>query len=203
MNNMEHPPELPVASASMRGMRGWQIALLLAVIGLVALFALGLRNDPKRIPSPLMSRPAPDFTLDALDGGAPVRLSAHAGKWVLVNFWGSWCVSCVAEHPYLIRLSRQVRQREDFRMIGVAFKDNRSSALAFLDRHGHPEYRHGFDPEQRTAIDWGVYGAPESYLVDPAGIIRVKHAGPLYDGPPGESWFERVALPLMEGRQQP
>ncbi|MEO5334889.1 MAG: DsbE family thiol:disulfide interchange protein [Magnetococcus sp. YQC-5] len=172
----------------------WKIVLLGVVLGILILFALGLENDPRNIPSPLVNRPASDFSAPALDGGAPVTLSAHRGKWVLVNFWGSWCVSCIAEHPYLLELANKVKARQDFVIIGVDFRDTPEAARAFLARHGVPGYRHAQDPEQKIAIDWGVYGAPESYLVDPTGTIRMKHTGPLYPG-----WFEKRALPLMEG----
>ncbi|MBF0625436.1 MAG: DsbE family thiol:disulfide interchange protein [Magnetococcales bacterium] len=171
---------------------GWKLTLLGVVAGILFLFALGLNNDPRHIPSPLVDRPAPDFAGPALDGGDPLTLSALRGRWVLVNFWGSWCVSCVAEHPYLLELDRQTRSRNDFVILGVDFKDTVDGGRAFLARHGTPSYRHVVDPEQKIAIDWGVFGAPESFLVDPEGRIRLKHVGPLYRG-----WFERVALPLM------
>lgn len=172
----------------------WKVVLLGMVAALLGLFALGLGNDPREIPSPLVNRPAPALEGMALDGSGPVSLAAHRGKWVLVNFWGSWCVSCVAEHPYLVELARATRGRADFVMVGVDFKDNDDAAKAFLARHGDPGYRHVVDPEQRIAIDWGVYGAPESFLVDPVGTIRLKHPGPLFPG-----WFEKRALPLMQG----
>ncbi|MBF0180910.1 MAG: DsbE family thiol:disulfide interchange protein [Magnetococcales bacterium] len=176
----------------------WKIILLGAVMAILGLFALGLDNDPRNIPSPLVNRPASDFTAPALHGGPPVQLSALRGKWVLVNFWGSWCVSCVAEHPYLVELAKKVKNRPDFVMIGVDFRDTPEAARDFLARHGNPGYPHAMDPEQKIAIDWGVYGAPESYLVDPNGTIRMKHTGPLFPG-----WFEARALPLMEGGKKP
>ena len=174
----------------------WQVTLLLVVVGILGLFALGLNHDPRAIPSPLINRPAHDFTAKALDGNGMVSLAEHRGKWVLVNFWGSWCVSCVAEHPYLIALAAKTRNRDDFVIIGVDFKDTERGAKRFLARHGNPGYRHAFDPKQKIAIDWGVYGAPESYLVNPQGIIRLKQTGPLYSG-----WFEKMALPLIEGKK--
>lgn len=172
----------------------WKIVLLGAVLAILMLFALGLENDPRNIPSPLVNRPASDFSAPALEGGQPVKLSAYRGKWVLVNFWGSWCISCIAEHPYLMELSAKVKSRTDFVMLGVDFRDTPEAARAFLAQHGNPGYPHVQDPDQKIAIDWGVYGAPESYLVDPTGTIRMKHTGPLFSG-----WFELRALPLMEG----
>ncbi|MEO5340681.1 MAG: DsbE family thiol:disulfide interchange protein [Magnetococcus sp. MYC-9] len=173
----------------------WQGILLLTVIAILALFALGLHNDPKIIPSPLVNRPAPPFATLDLEG-KPISLAEQQGKWVLVNFWGSWCVSCVAEHPYLIALANKTRSRSDFVILGVDFKDTEQGAKQFLARHGDPGYRHAFDPKQKIAIDWGVYGAPESYLVDPQGRIRLKQTGPLHAG-----WFEQVALPLMQAEK--
>ncbi len=170
----------------------WKGILLLTVVAILVLFALGLHNDPRRIPSPLVNRPAHDFATTDLDG-KPISLAEQRGKWVLVNFWGSWCVSCVAEHPYLVELAKQTQPRTDFVIIGVDFRDTEQGARLFLARHGNPGYRQAFDPGQKIAIDWGVYGAPESYLVDPSGMIRIKQTGPLYPG-----WFEQVALPLIQ-----
>ena len=174
----------------------WKITLLSAVAAILGLFALGLSNDPRNIPSPLVNRPAPELEADALDGRGQVTLAEHRGRWVLVNFWGSWCVSCIAEHPYLMELAKISRDRKDFIILGVDFKDSRQGAKRFLARHGDPGYRHAFDPKQNIAIRWGVYGAPESYLVDPQGTIRIKHTGPLYPG-----WFEKTALPLIQGKK--
>ncbi|MBF0448040.1 MAG: DsbE family thiol:disulfide interchange protein [Magnetococcales bacterium] len=173
----------------------WKIVLLLCIVVILALFAGGLSNDPRDIPSPLVNKPATNFVAPALDGDGPISLEEHRGKWVLVNFWGSWCVSCVAEHPYLIKLAKTARSRDDFVIIGVDFRDTIEGAQFFLRRHGDPGYRHAIDPKQKIAIGWGVYGAPESYLVDPDGTIVLKHTGPLYPG-----WFERVALPHIEKR---
>ena len=173
----------------------WQVSLLLVVTAILALFALGLQNDPSAIPSPLVNQPAPNFSVEALDGEGLVTLAEHKGQWVLVNFWGSWCVSCVAEHPHLLALAKQTRDRKDFVIIGVDFKDTLEGGKQFLEYHGDPGYRHAFDPKQKIAIDWGVYGAPESFLVDPQGTIRFKHTGPIYSG-----WLEEKVLPLMQGK---
>ncbi|MBF0161737.1 MAG: DsbE family thiol:disulfide interchange protein [Magnetococcales bacterium] len=174
----------------------WKGILLLAIMAILTLFALGLGNDPRVIPSPLINRPASPFTATDLDD-QPIALADYRGKWVLVNFWGSWCVSCVAEHPYLLELAKKVRDRNDFVLVGVDFRDSKEGAKRFLARHGNPGYRHVFDPGQKIAIDWGVYGAPESYLVDPQGMIRLKQTGPLYPG-----WFEKMALPIMQSSQK-
>ncbi|NGZ29505.1 MAG: DsbE family thiol:disulfide interchange protein, partial [Magnetococcales bacterium] len=168
------------------------LILLVAVVGILVLFGLGLGNDPRHIPSPLVGQPAPEIRGDNLGGGDQVVLSSYRGRWVMVNFWGSWCVSCISEHPHLIQLYAKVRNRKDFAIIGVDFKDTVAGARAFLARHGDPGYPQAFDPGQKVAIDWGVYGAPESFLVDPQGIVRYKQTGPIYEG-----WFEKVVVPLM------
>lgn len=174
------------------GKNWWKVVLLASVAGILVLFALGLNHDPHWIPSPLVDRPAPDFTAPALDDGTPITLSGFKGKWVIVNFWGSWCVSCVSEHPYLLQLAHEIKQFPEIVMIGVDFKDNADSGRRFLARHGNTGYRHALDPDQKIAIDWGVYGAPETYLVDPQGIVRYKQTGPLH-----ERWLEQVILPRV------
>ncbi|MBF0147975.1 MAG: DsbE family thiol:disulfide interchange protein [Magnetococcales bacterium] len=171
----------------------WKVILLSVVVIILVLFALGLENDPRNIPSPLVGRPAPLFSAPALDDGPPIVMESFRGRWLLVNFWGSWCGSCVREHSYLIELARKTATRNDFVMIGVDFKDTKEGGRSFLASLGNPGYRHVFDPDQKVAIDWGVYGAPETYLVDPTGIVRHKQVGPLFDG-----WFEQIALPIME-----
>jgi cytochrome c biogenesis protein CcmG/thiol:disulfide interchange protein DsbE len=93
---------------------------------------------------------------------------------VLVNFFASWCLPCVAEHPMLVRLSRA-----GVPVHGIAYKDKPADALAFLKRHGNPYTRLGVDEPGRVAIDWGVYGVPETYLIDPRGVIRWRYAGPI------------------------
>lgn len=171
----------------------WKIILLMAIMTILGLFALGLNNDPHTIPSPLIGRTASPFNAPTLDNGPNINLESLRGQWVLINFWGSWCGSCRHEHPYLMQLAEKTRNRPDFVMIGVDFKDTRSGAQHFLQTLGDPGYRQVFDPDQRIAIDWGVYGAPETYVIDPNGIIRYKQVGPLFEG-----WFEKSVLPMME-----
>ncbi|MBF0421967.1 MAG: DsbE family thiol:disulfide interchange protein [Magnetococcales bacterium] len=175
----------------------WKIVLLAAVLFILGLFASGLGNDSRNIPSPLIGRPASVFHAPALDDGPEISLESFRGRWVLVNFWGSWCVSCRHEHPYLLQLAKNTAKRSDFVMLGVDFKDTREGAKGFLQALGDPGYRQAFDPDQTIAIDWGVYGAPETYLVDPQGVVRYKQVGPLFNG-----WFEKIALPLMEPKHE-
>ena len=134
--------------------------------------------DPKGVPSALIGKPPPDFTLAPLEGAERPGLASTDLKGlarpVLVNFFASWCAPCVAEHPYLVKL-----QRQGVPLLGVAYKDKPADSLAFLKRHGNPYQRIGVDQPGRVAIDWGLYGVPETYLIDKAGLIRWRWAGPL------------------------
>ena len=135
--------------------------------------------NPTGVPSVLIGRSAPDFSLPPLEGAdrpglAAADLRGPLPRPVLVNFWASWCVPCVAEHPQLMRLSR-----EGIPVLGINYKDKKADALAFLARRGDPFTRLGVDEPGRVAIDWGVYGVPESYLIDRQGIIRWRYAGPI------------------------
>lgn len=135
--------------------------------------------NPRGVPSALIGRGAPDFALPALEGADLPALSAADLRGplpspVVVNFWASWCVPCIVEHPQLMRLSR-----EGIPVLGINYKDRPADAAAFLTRHGNPFRRLGRDEPGRVAIDWGVYGVPETYLIDRQGIIRWRYAGPL------------------------
>ncbi|MEO3471252.1 DsbE family thiol:disulfide interchange protein [Roseomonas sp. CAU 1739] len=135
--------------------------------------------NPRGVPSVLIGRGAPDFTLPPLEASGLPTVSAAdlRGPFpgpVLVNFWASWCVPCIVEHPQLMRL-----KREGIPVFGVNYKDKPADAAAFLTRHGNPFSRLGVDEPGRVAIDWGVYGVPETYLIDRQGIIRWRYAGPM------------------------
>jgi cytochrome c biogenesis protein CcmG/thiol:disulfide interchange protein DsbE len=162
--------------------------LLLAPLGVAAGAGVGfyamLRGmgtgsyNPRGVPSALIGKPPPDFTLPPLEGAERPALAATdlrgAGRPVLVNFFASWCMPCVVEHPMLMRLSR-----EGVPVFGVAYKDKPEDSQGFLRRHGNPYARLGVDQPGRVAIDWGLYGVPETYLIDKDGIIRWRWAGPL------------------------
>lgn len=163
-------------------------ALLLAPLGVavaggVGFYAMlrGLRTgeyDPRGVPSALLGKVPPEFSLPPLDGaGRPALASADlrgAGRPVLVNFFASWCGPCIVEHPQLMRLARN-----GVPVLGVAYKDKPADSLGFLRRHGNPYARIGVDEPGRVAIDWGAYGVPETYLIDKAGLIRWRWAGPV------------------------
>jgi cytochrome c biogenesis protein CcmG/thiol:disulfide interchange protein DsbE len=152
-----------------------------ACLGFYALLrGLGTGSyNPRGVPSALIGRPVPDFALPPLEGAELPALGAADLRGglaapVLVNFWASWCVPCVVEHPMLMRLSR-----EGVPVFGVNYKDRAEDARGFLNRHGNPYARLGVDESGRVAIDWGLYGVPETYLVDRAGVVRWRWAGPI------------------------
>jgi cytochrome c biogenesis protein CcmG/thiol:disulfide interchange protein DsbE len=165
--------------------RRWMLYVPLAVsAGAMAGFYAMLRGlgtggyDPRGVPSALIGQRVPDFTLPPVEGSPVPALAASdlrgLDRPVLVNFWASWCVPCVVEHPVLMRLSRAGTP-----IFGINYKDRPADAQAFLTRHGNPFAKLGADLPGRVAIDWGVYGVPETYLVDRTGVIRWRWAGPL------------------------
>lgn len=135
--------------------------------------------DPRGVPSALLGRAPPDFALPPLEAsGLPALgiadLRPPLPTPVVVNFWASWCVPCIVEHPHLMRLAR-----DGVAVLGINYKDRPADAAAFLQRHGNPFRKLGRDEPGRTAIDWGVYGVPETYLIDRQGLIRWRFAGPI------------------------
>lgn len=149
---------------------------------LAALLAAGvwMSRKPNRdaLPSPLIGKPAPAFALPVLhDPTYTVKLSDLRGQPFLMNVWGSWCVECRVEHPVLTKFAETKRVR----VVGYNWKDEPADALRWLEQFGNPFMVVLSDVEGRTALDWGVYGAPETFLVDGKGIVRWKHVGPLTD----------------------
>jgi len=149
---------------------------------LVVLLAAGvwLTRQPNReaLPSPLIGKPAPAFSLPVLH--EPGRLLSSAelrGAPYVLNVWGSWCPGCRDEHPVLTRFAETRRVR----VLGYNWKDEHADALRWLEQFGNPYWMVVVDYEGRTAIDWGIYGAPETFLVDGDGVVRWKHVGPLTD----------------------
>lgn len=153
---------------------------LAAFAVLVALLSAGVwlsRNpDREALPSPLIGQPAPPFALPQLqDPGRTLSSDDLRGAPYVLNVWGSWCPECRVEHPVLTALAETGRVR----VVGYNWKDERDDALRWLDQFGNPYWAVVADLEGRTAIDWGVYGAPETFLVDGDGIVRWKHVGPV------------------------
>jgi cytochrome c biogenesis protein CcmG, thiol:disulfide interchange protein DsbE len=178
------------------------MALLPVVVfaGLAVLFVIGLRQeDPSRVPSVLIGKPAPEFDLPPLEGlnrqGAPVPGFATGdlqGQVTLVNIWASWCGPCRDEHPHLMALS----EVEGVRIFGINYKDEPANARRFLGALGMPYEAVGVDPEGRTFVDWGAYGVPETFVVDGAGVIRHKYIGPITS-----KALNETILPMIEDLQ--
>ena len=152
------------------------------------------RNGSKIIVSPLLGKSAPAFTLPKLiDVGQQYQGSALRGGWHLVNVWGTWCVECRAEHATLL----QIKQQGRVPIVGIDWKDDDTAAVAWLAQLGNPYETVVADRDGRVAIDWGVYGAPESFLVDPQGIVVEKQTGAMTM----DDWQSRFLPHLAAGRQ--
>ena len=151
----------------------------LAFLVVVGFLLVGLGRNPSEIPSPLIGKPAPGWALPGLPAGenSLLRSEALAGEPYLLNVWASWCAPCLQEHPQLIALA----QRKLVPIVGINYKDRPEDARAWLARHGNPFTHVVADRDGRTAIDFGVYGVPETFLVDGKGVIRFKHIGALTD----------------------
>jgi len=151
-----------------------KLLLPIAFFGLAAVLYFGLFRDPREVPSPLIGKPAPAFTLSLLDkAGATFSPADMKGKVWLLNVWASWCPNCKDEHPDLMELKRN----NVVPIVGLNYKDKLELGLDVLRKTGDPYTINAFDPEGKAALDWGVYGAPETFLIDREGIIRAKHVG--------------------------
>ncbi|MGA7981177.1 MAG: DsbE family thiol:disulfide interchange protein [Chromatiaceae bacterium] len=163
---------------------------LFVFAGLAWLLFFGLHTDPRRVPSPLIGKAAPQFTLPALDDPSTTVSNANLkGKVSLVNVWATWCVSCRAEHQELMRLAKL----DGIQILGLNYKDDRNDAMRWLETYGNPYVVNAFDADGRVGIDWGVYGTPETFLVDQDGIIRYKQIGPIDQ----QAW-EKTLRPMIE-----
>jgi cytochrome c biogenesis protein CcmG, thiol:disulfide interchange protein DsbE len=153
----------------------WKWVIPLSVLPLVGLLAYGFRVNPRDIPSPLIDRPAAAFRLQSFDG-QPVSLSALRGQVVILNFWASWCYpACYEEAPVLERGWQAYRDR-GVAVIGIDIQDRVEAARKFLNDFGL-SFPNAPDPDGRVSVDYGVYGVPETFFIDRAGRIRVKHVG--------------------------
>lgn len=167
--------------------RFWIVFIFLV---LLALLAAGLKLDPSQVPSPLVGKPMPSFSVQDLH--TPQQVLKHddwLGQPALINVWASWCVACLSEHPILIGLAREYR----FPIYGINYKDQRGDALAWLQQHGNPYAMSVHDENGRVGIDWGVYGVPETFVIDSTGIIHYKHIGPIDD-----SAVRDTIIPLIQ-----
>ncbi len=164
-------------------------AVLFAV--LLPLLIFGLSRDPSVVPSPYLGKPAPPMDLPNLeDPEQRVTSADYAGQFTLVNVWATWCVGCRHEHGFLVALS----ERGEVPIYGLNWRDERPAALDWLRRLGDPYAATGFDPDGSAGIDWGVYGAPETFLIGSNGHVLQKHAGPL-----DEAIWQQKFAPLIKG----
>ncbi len=189
------------ATEETRKPRGPRLIFLLPLgvfVALAAVFLIRLETagNLEAVPSALVGKPVPAFDLPALEGVArPGLMGADLkGKVTVVNVFASWCGPCRIEHPQLIALAKDER----IRVVGINYKDVPANAVRFLDELGNPYTAIGVDTTGRAAIDWGVYGVPETFVVDADGIIRYKHIGPI-----DAAGLEATVLPAIEAALKP
>jgi cytochrome c biogenesis protein CcmG/thiol:disulfide interchange protein DsbE len=155
---------------------------------LVGFLAAGLRLNPREVPSPFIGKPAPSFRLQQLHAEqSTIAPEDMKGKVWLLNVWASWCVSCRQEHPVLLDLAKLMP------IVGLDYKDDRTAGMTWLRENGDPYLLSAFDRDGRVGIDYGVYGVPETFLIDKNGTIRYKHIGPL-----NKAVVEEKILPLAK-----
>jgi cytochrome c biogenesis protein CcmG/thiol:disulfide interchange protein DsbE len=189
------------AAAAGGSKTAWRLVPVIAFFVLAGLFAYALRaGDPSKLPSALIGKPAPETTLLPLEGlteqDRPVpgfSTAAGAGKVRVVNFWASWCVPCVQEHPLLVEL----KTRSGIEIHGINYKDTAAAARRFLGRYGNPYTSVGVDENGRAGIEWGVYGMPETFVLNAKGEIVYKHVGPITPDS-----LTRKVLPAIEAARR-
>jgi len=192
---MNNASELPPSPPRSRGALTFALVIIgLFFVGLMGLLYYGVSQSDRAgrdaLPSPLIGKPAPAFELPLLhDPARRVTNADLAGQPYVMNVWGSWCPECRVEHPILTRFALTKRVR----FIGYNLKDEREDALRWLEQFGNPYMMVVADLEGRTAIDWGIYGAPETFLVDGHGIIRWKHVGAI-----DQAIIDHQLIPALE-----
>ncbi|RMH09734.1 MAG: DsbE family thiol:disulfide interchange protein [Nitrospirae bacterium] len=179
--------------------RSTQVIITGILLALLVLFYQGLWGDPKHIPTVLIGTSAPEFQGPDVESGELISLSQFHGKVIVLNFWASWCQECKTEHENLLRLHARFRNHPDFVMLGVNYQDEPEAARTYLRLYGS-SFRHVRDIKGTVAIDYGVYGVPETFVIDREGIIRYKWVGPLV-GEIFTHFTQQVLLPLLNSRQ--
>jgi len=163
---------------------------MIVFVLLTALFVSGLHKDPSVVPSPLIGKPVPAFTLPQLDNDhASLTEQDLKGDVVLLNVWGSYCIPCRQEHPLLLELAKN----NAVKIYGLDYADDRADARNWLKNFGNPFNKVAFDENRRVSIDFGVYGVPETYVIDRQGIIRYKKVGAI-----SEDLLKSTILPLVQ-----
>ena len=167
---------------------------LFAFLVLAAFLLVGLTLNPRQVPSPLIDKPAPKFQLNQLQESDKIMSSDdNLGKVWMLNVWASWCVACRGEHPLLVQLART----GIVPIYGLNYKDERNTAMQWLKRYGDPYTISIVDSDGKVGIDYGVYGVPETYVIDKKGIIRHKQIGPVT-----VDSLEKTIIPLIKELQQ-
>ncbi|WP_233249886.1 DsbE family thiol:disulfide interchange protein [Limnohabitans sp. Bal53] len=198
-----------LATAPSRRMPRWVFVPLALFLGLVVFLGVGLTRNPQEIPSPLIGQGAPAFKLPVVGAAGVFGAEQFKGQLTLVNLWATWCAGCKEEHPILMALSRQ----PGLQMLGINYKELQASELsgqdpqsaaavqkatarsqAWLQKHGQAFDVNLLDMDGRVGMDFGVYGLPETYLVDREGVVRFKHAGALTP-----DVVQQKLLPLLRG----
>jgi len=172
--------------------RALYVVPIATMIVLAVFFFVSLNGPPpEELPSPLVDKPAPQTVLPALDASAQAFTSAdlHAGHVSIVNVWASWCVPCHAEAPALQALARQ----QGVPLYGIVYKDEPQKARAFLNEEGNPFSRIDLDADGRAGIEWGIYGVPETFVVDGKGIIRLRYPEPIVGNALAETILPAIA----------
>lgn len=160
-----------------------------AFLLLLAFLGIGLRLNPREVPSPLIGKPAPAFSLSRLHEPAEtISAQGMAGRVWIFNVWASWCAACQQEHPLLMTLARDA----GVPIVGLNYKDKREEGVAWLQQHGNPYTVSAFDGDGRVGIEYGVYGVPETFVIDKQGVIRLKFTGPLT-----RQVIDKELLPLL------
>jgi len=163
---------------------------LVVFVVLAGFLAAGLKLDPREVPSPLIGKPAPGFALTRLDDASQtIRREDMLGKVWVLNVWASWCVACREEHPHLVEFAKT----KSVPLLGLNYKDARKDGLTWLARFGNPYDASLFDNDGRVGIDFGVYGVPETFVIDKLGVIRFKQIGPV-----SPSIIEKRIVPLLK-----
>jgi len=167
---------------------------LVIFVALTILFIYGLQNDPRYVPSPLINKVAPEFTLPTLHKPEQmISINELKGKVSLINVWASWCAACRIEHPLLNKYTKKYQ----LNLYGLNYKDKRTDALLWLENLGNPYIESAYDEIGTVGIDYGVYGVPETFVLDKKGIIRYKHIGPIND-----EQFTSTIMPLITQLKQ-
>jgi cytochrome c biogenesis protein CcmG/thiol:disulfide interchange protein DsbE len=178
-------------------LKAWHLLLVLAIVGLMTIFYHGLYGNSSYIPSVIVNTPAPEIVALDLYEGQAVRLSDYKGKVVVLNFWASWCRECALEHSSLLEMNRKYEANARFVMIGVNYQDKEDLAKEYLKQHGN-NFIHVRDPSGKISIDYGIYGVPETFVIDPSGMIRHKSIGPLI-GEAATRLVNDIVEPLLKG----